>query len=134
MSCNKSRLYTCDNSFHSIIIHSLDYLSTYARYTVTTRIHPPRATRTSSSIKPLERVVLGEDSPVRPTAVGLLLILGVNAVQRGDAGLVVAVAADESPEVDVGRAGVGHGGDAHLAEQVQAVGREADADALEVRR
>lgn len=45
-------------------------------------------------------------------------------------GLVAA--ADEGAEVKVGGAGVGQGGDAELAEEVDAVGRRSDADGLEV--
>lgn len=51
-------------------------------------------------------------------AVGLFDVLGVDAVQGGDAGFVVSVAADEGAEVYVRGPRVGHRGEPLLAEQV----------------
>ena len=81
-----------------------------------------------SGIKPLELVVLCEYGAERLAAVGVVALLGVDAVKLG--GLVAA--ADEGAEVKIDGAVFGQGGDAELAEEVDAVGRRSDADRLEI--
>lgn len=81
----------------------------------------------TSSVEPLERILVGVDSAVRLATVGLFLLLGMQTVQLG--GLT---AGDEGAEVDVRGAGVGHGGDAHLAEEVDAVRGDGGAHGDEV--
>lgn len=81
-----------------------------------------------SSIEPIKLIILREDSPISLPAIILLLLLGVDAVQLG--GLVAA--GDEDAEVDVRRPRLGHGVEADLAEEVDAVGGFGDADRLEV--
>lgn len=81
-----------------------------------------------SGIKPLELIVLCEYGAVRLAAVGVVALLGVDAVKLG--GLVAA--ADEGSEVKIGGAVFRQGGDADLAEEVDAVGRRSDADRLEI--
>jgi len=71
------------------------------------------------SLKPLERIAVREDSPERLRAVLVLLLLGVDAVQRD------AVAGDEGAEVEVARLGLR---EEDLAEEVQAVGRSSNSD------
>lgn len=97
---------------------------------VTSHISPLTSQRFSltSRVKPLERVVPGEDCTVPLAAAGLLALLGVDAVQLG--GLV----GNEKAHVQVRGAALvgGQGGDADLAQQVDAVGGLGDAHRLEV--
>lgn len=80
------------------------------------------------SIKPLQGIILGKDGAELQAAARLFLLLGMNAVQLR----LFARPGTEKADVDVGRARLRHGRQTHLAEDVDAVGRGADADLLQV--
>lgn len=75
-------------------------------------------------IEPLERVVLSEDGPIHKPATGLLLLLGVDAVQLHR---VVRPRTKEA-EVDISRPGLWHRWDAQLAEEVDSIGGDGDSN------
>lgn len=80
-------------------------------------------------VKPLERVVLGEDGPVLEAAVLLVLgLLGVEAVEL----CLCVLARVEGPEEDIAGPARGQRGDPEPAEEVVAVGGGADAHLLQV--
>lgn len=79
----------------------------------------PHIRRPELGVKPLKRVILGEDGPVLSTTASVLLLLCVNAVKLGD---IAAVAAGgEGSEMDVRRARFWQGGNLDLAKQVDSV-------------
>ena len=86
------------------------------------------ASRQPSCVEPLQRVILGKNGPECLASARLFLLFCVNTVQFG---LVVGTSC-ESSEMDVRWAGLGHGWDAHLSEQVNAIRRHGHAYLVEV--